>query len=601
MKRRDFRNSSEPKDPTFKKGGPYIAPHPAGTGAVPAQTSDQAVKVDPKSDLNKEEDKKKRPERAHYVPKKIGNEEQENLPENLTAPEHTLHHQPQQQHDTATKSRRKNRNKNNKSKENKNESQEGETDKKPDTIKPHHSKEKDTLPKSKKDKVNHEQGRTLERKREESKQGEGKQKRSGKDKEFSNHNSERRKDPANNNQRDSRDDISFHRPAPPSSGEDSYYRSSGSRGAPTGRSTHRGGGRGNHHNRNRNSMNYDSRDDYSSSNEYSTKSLPWRQGGGGRGSRRSSPSSRNSWRDAGSRHSSRPGSRANSPRSSRGNSPFRSRPHSRQSSNGQPRSPVFARRYSPHHGKRRGPDSKQRPATRPRTPSPIKSKNKRDSRDLDGWTRGEVNRKEDVGVSSYHEAKPPTGRIKSAPPFTNSEGQNKTTDKPPRLDEKPKVALSRKESESFYSDWSQEIEEEEERSLSIEPPPITRPDLLPSQNRAGVLRLVPEHVSNSSSPHSQGTHAWAVTSNQGMAASSQGWATSEPRPRFSVPGNQMLPGPPQGQDQHRYLFDPNNPSKPIVMEGEPSRRDRQGFAYQSPPGVSCRFPVNLPRYILDFR
>ena len=39
MKRRDFRNSSEPKDPTFKKGGPYIAPHSAGTGAVPAQTS----------------------------------------------------------------------------------------------------------------------------------------------------------------------------------------------------------------------------------------------------------------------------------------------------------------------------------------------------------------------------------------------------------------------------------------------------------------------------------------------------------------------------------------------------------------------------------
>eukprot|EP00088_Acartia_fossae_P052586 TRINITY_DN5945_c0_g1_i2.p1 TRINITY_DN5945_c0_g1~~TRINITY_DN5945_c0_g1_i2.p1 ORF type:complete len:1186 (-),score=351.14 TRINITY_DN5945_c0_g1_i2:275-3715(-) len=233
-----------------------------------------------------------------------------------------------------------------------------------------------------------------------------------------------------------------------------------------------------------------------------------------------------------------------------------------------------------------------------RTPSPkFKNNNKRDSRDLEGWTRADIRRKEDNTPPAFPDRKPPTGRVKSAPTPVLQKVPDETRTK----EEKNKV--TRKESETLYSDWSQEIEEEEERSLSLEPPPLAAaPSPLaaapPRQqhpfvpispvsdasNTRGLLRLVPEQTSESSSPGSQSSNSWATM--------------EQPRARFPVPGGLMMTAPPgqQQEQQHRYLFDPNNPSKPIMMEGEPSRRDRPGFPYQSPPGVSYRFPVNLPRF-----
>ena len=192
-------------------------------------------------------------------------------------------------------------------------------------------------------------------------------------------------------------------------------------------------------------------------------------------------------------------------------------------------------------------------------------------------------KKQEGSVSqTVPDTKPPTGRIKSAPVSTSQTVTHQETFRQSRPYSEEENKLVRKESDSLYSDWSQEIEEEEERSLSLEPPPANQQKQDQFQtHRAGVLRIIPgDHNSNSSSPSSLSSHSLAAI---------------DPRPRFFDPGNNQTPAGPQNQDQHRYLFDPNNPSKPILMDGEPSRRDRPGLAYQSPPGVSYRFPVSLPR------
>ena len=335
--------------------------------------------------------------------------------------------------------------------------------------------------------------------------------------------------------RDSVDDIPFNK----STNEDKRHEST--------RSLHREAAAGFKYG-NRKSMYQENWQQSSSTKheEYSTKSLPWRRnngdgefGGGtarfGRGgARRNSPNSRGWWRETSSRHSSprrwsRPGSRTSSPRSSRGNSPQRYKQNSRRSS--------FDHRQG-HLGKQiytnKNYEYKSSRAKKSRTPSPkLKGSSHKDSRDevefnirqskpqpkdsrdLTGWTRNDTRRRPES--LSFSDNKPPSGRIKSAP----SNSFNVKDDSKASTREEP-VRSNRKESESLYSDWSQEIEDEEERSLSMEPPPTMLPAAGESLCGRGVLRLVPEDsvpppsasiITTPISSTTLTTNSWAYTDN----------------------------------------------------------------------------------------
>lgn len=548
-----------------------------------------------KDAINQEEEKKKRPERVHYVAKKhdvtdTTNKEAEPIND----------HQ-----DTGTKTRKKKKNKA-KVKENKNNASAVDNQTIDDVPRPSVSKN------NKKESGKHEAPKSY-------------QERGEKKKDENNANKTKRNDIENTlrepskKMRDSVDDISFQKPANVENRYDST-RSLYSREAAGGTKF------GNRKSTDQENWHQSSKKKHE---EYSTKSLPWRRSdgdrggsarsgrGGGGGPRRNSPNSRGWWRDSSSRQSSprrwsRPGSRTSSPRSSRGNSPHRYKQNSRRSSfdhrPGNQNNQIYTNKNYEHKSSRtknsRTPSPKYKGShrdTRDEVEFNIKqSKHQpKDSRDLSGWTRNDTRRRPES--LSFADNKPPSGRIKSAPVNSfNVNDESKTSKK-----EEP-VRSNRKESESLYSDWSQEIEEEEERSLSMEPPTV-----LPKTGETlcgrGVLRLVPEDSVPVPAPAPSSITTTPISS---TTLTTNSWAYTDntrimfPPPNMNSPVLQHLPS-----DQYtRYLFDPNNPSKLIMMDGEIPRRDKPGFAYQNPPGIQTppgappgpgighRFPGNFSRF-----
>jgi len=191
-----------------------------------------------------------------------------------------------------------------------------------------------------------------------------------------------------------------------------------------------------------------------------------------------------------------------------------------------------------------------------RTPSPG-GRRSRDSRDLEGWSRGDTKRRQD-GLWDP-EGKPPSGRVKSAPVRTNL---------PPRFQktkERDEARLQRL-GECQVSDWSVEMDEEEERrsQLGISPP-----------SGPGIIRVSESGPGPQWGPPPESQHpAWR----SGPAS----WT-------------QTLPA---SLDKQPSLFNPNNPMKPIRMPGEPSARDRIDQGFSDSLGSGARFPLGTSRFAL---
>jgi len=280
-----------------------------------------------------------------------------------------------------------------------------------------------------------------------------------------------------------------------------------------------------------------------------------------------------------------PNSRRNSPTRSRVASPFR---HTR----------VFRRNSSP---------PSQR-STVSRTPSPASARRSRDSRDLDGWNRGDTRSRRDEGLWDP-QGRPPSGKAKVGPQA--KAGPPAKAQLPPRF-LKPKVvqeaaepitaqnqmSFQRSEASSMMlSDWSLEMEEEEKSAqerLGASPP-----------SGPGII-----HVSDSGpqwGPPPDSHHpAW-----RSAGPPNQPWNQGVPAIHQTVITTTSAMEPPR----QKFLYDPNNPMMPIRMPvgGDavagrvepggyhaamgprgPLLAGRGGVATHAP--APLRFPISVPRF-----
>jgi hypothetical protein len=191
------------------------------------------------------------------------------------------------------------------------------------------------------------------------------------------------------------------------------------------------------------------------------------------------------------------------------------------------------------------------------------------------------------------QGKPPSGRVKSAPPLKSN--------LPPRfqrrLGEEPARRLDSEN--SVVSDWSQEVEEEEERRSLNGASPFHTDDhhLQQAQQQSfrastppsgpGILRLsaAPVDCAPMPPPHpawrSMEPENWRQQQQQ--AVGSWGYNT--------LPQSHMQ-NPPQ-----RHLYDPNSGARPAVQD-RGSWSDRQTSPdYPGPPFPNARIPMTTSRQV----
>ena len=166
------------------------------------------------------------------------------------------------------------------------------------------------------------------------------------------------------------------------------------------------------------------------------------------------------------------------------------------------------------------------------------------------------------------EGKPPSGRTKPAPPPARP-------NLPPRFQKARELEdeqrCRRLESDtSQISDWSVEVDEEEERQSQLGVSPPSGP---------GVIRVSESGPGLQWGPPPDSQHpAWRAAQANQPPPVHPSWAQTMP----------------VNLDQQKFLFDPSNPMKPIRMQGGSSRDNNLELVGPIPQNL--RFPIGAPRY-----
>ena len=136
---------------------------------------------------------------------------------------------------------------------------------------------------------------------------------------------------------------------------------------------------------------------------------------------------------------------------------------------------------------------------------------------------------------------------------------------------------------SQISDWSLEVDEEEERRSQLGVSPPTGP---------GIIR-----VSESTGGGGGGPQWGPPPDSQHPAWRSEQTTPQQHHQPVHPSWSHTLPA---SLDHQKFLFDPSNPMKPIRMQGPPptTTRDYQAKDLVAQNTAGIRFPIGAPRYCL---
>lgn len=182
------------------------------------------------------------------------------------------------------------------------------------------------------------------------------------------------------------------------------------------------------------------------------------------------------------------------------------------------------------------------------------------------------------------QGKPPSGRVKSAPSVKSH--------LPPRFQRRAEPARRLDSENSVVSDWSLEVEEEEERRSLDGASPFRTEDIVQHQpflpasppTGPGIIRLA------AMEPVAPVPHP--------------AWRSMEPENwRYQAGSYYSLPG--HGQQHHfptrPQLYDPNSYVRPVRLEGAGGLPDRQTSPdYPGPPFPNARIPMVTSRQVVIF-